>query len=194
MKKSKNSQRWGLTLIALCLLGSAMMRAGSVGIAIANEPPADDTELQMTEASLTPPSASLAEVEELMVLLRTRTAELDRREAELAEKERAANAARILIEQNLAQLEETEARLASTINQVGTAAQDDISRLTQVYETMKPKGAAALFEQMNPEFAAGFLASMNSQAAAAIMTSLSSEKAYAISVVLAGRNAQAPTE
>ena len=74
------------------------------------------------------------------------------------------------------------------------AAEGDLSRLTSVYEAMKPKDAAALFEAMEPEFAAGFLGRMRPDAAAGIMTGLSPETAYMISVVLAGRNARAPTE
>ena len=70
------------------------------------------------------------------------------------------------------------------------AAEDDLAGLTRVYETMKPKDAAALFERMDARFAAGFLARMRPEAGAGIMAGLSPEAAHAISVVLAGRNAR----
>jgi flagellar motility protein MotE (MotC chaperone) len=96
--------------------------------------------------------------------------------------------------QKLEALEDAEARLSGTISRVETGAEDDISRLTAVYENMKPKEAAELFSQMAPDFAAGFLARMRPDAAAAIMAGLTPRAAYAISVVLAGRNAGAPRE
>ena len=91
-------------------------------------------------------------------------------------------------------LVEAEAALRETLSLADGAVEKDIARLTVVYETMKPKEAAALFEEMAPEFAAGFLARMRPEAAAQIMTGLSAEVAYTISVLMAGRNAQAPIE
>ncbi|MEP4475030.1 MAG: hypothetical protein ABJ024_08265, partial [Lentilitoribacter sp.] len=73
-----------------------------------------------------------------------------------------------------------------------TAAEDDLVRLTAVYENMKPKDASALFEQMEPGFAAGFLGRMRADAAAGILSGLSPQVAYSISVILAGRNADIP--
>ena len=91
-------------------------------------------------------------------------------------------------------LEMAEESLVSTMARASTASENDLTRLTAVYENMKPKEASALFEEMDPEFAAGFLGRMRPDAAASIMTGLNSGKAYAISVILAGRNANAPSE
>jgi flagellar motility protein MotE (MotC chaperone) len=74
------------------------------------------------------------------------------------------------------------------------AAEDDLSRLTSVYENMKPKEATEVFARMAPEFAAGFLGRMRPDAAALILSGLDPDKAYSISVLLAGRNANAPVE
>ena len=90
--------------------------------------------------------------------------------------------------------EAAEAKLASTLALADNAAENDLARMTSVYENMKPKEAAALFEEMSPDFAAGFLGRMRPDAAAAIMAGLSAPTAYTVSVVLAGRNASAPTE
>ena len=87
-----------------------------------------------------------------------------------------------------------EEALAATIAMADEAAATDLDQLTNVYENMKPKEAAALFEEMPPEFAAGFLGMMRPDAAALIMTQLEPEVAYSFSVVLAGRNANVPTE
>lgn len=122
-----------------------------------------------------------------------------KREAELLEREMAAEkraeeialSAKLIMEQ-LAQLEEAEAKLAVTLNRVDTAAAEDLERLANVYENMKPRDTAALFTEMAPGFAAGFLGLMQPEAAAAIMTELDPQTAHLISVMLAGRNANAP--
>jgi flagellar motility protein MotE (MotC chaperone) len=72
------------------------------------------------------------------------------------------------------------------------AAEDDLVRLTAVYEAMKPADAAALFQTMAPEFAAGFLGRMRAEAAAAVISGMTPESAYSISVLIAGRNALVP--
>jgi flagellar motility protein MotE (MotC chaperone) len=94
----------------------------------------------------------------------------------------------------LATLEAAEAQLAATLALAERAAEDDLARLTAVYEAMKPKDAAALFETMSTDFAAGFLGRMRPEAAAAVLSGMSAEAAYAISVLIAARNAGAPTE
>ena len=98
------------------------------------------------------------------------------------------------VTQKIAALEEAETDLRQTLSIAETAAEDDIKRLTEVYERMKPKQAAALFEQMDPSFATGFIARMRPEAAAAIMAGLSPQAAHTFSVVMAGRNADVPTE
>ena len=96
------------------------------------------------------------------------------------------------IQRRLVVLEEAEKSLRSLLAIANTAAEDDLARLTAVYESMKPKDAAALFEKMEPAFAAGFLGRMRSDAAAGVMAGLTPETAYSISVILAGRNADVP--
>ena len=98
------------------------------------------------------------------------------------------------IEARLAALGDTEAKLASTIAMADGAAEADLARLTSVYESMKPKDAAALFEQMAPPLAAGFLGRMKPGAAAGILGGMTAQRAYAVTALLAGRNAGAPTQ
>ncbi|SPF81103.1 MotE family protein [Pseudoprimorskyibacter insulae] len=91
----------------------------------------------------------------------------------------------------LKEAELAEENLQKTMTLSQAIAEDDLARLTSVYERMKPKSAAALFQEMQPEFAAGFIARMKPDSAAAVLASLDARSAYAISVVLAGRNANA---
>ena len=126
-------------------------------------------------------------------------AALDDRESRVAAREsqladQALAVAETQIRQNMVALEAAESELAGTMARASTAAEEDLDRLTTVYENMKPKEAAPVFAAMDPKFAAGFLGRMRPDVAAAILAGLDPETAYAISALLAGRNADAPTE
>ena len=92
----------------------------------------------------------------------------------------------------MAKLAAAEEKLNETLARADGASEADLTRLTDVYQSMKPKDAAALFATMAPEFAAGFLGRMRPEASAAILSGMSPENAYTISVILAGRNANVP--
>jgi flagellar motility protein MotE (MotC chaperone) len=142
------------------------------------------------------PAAVVAEADILPLLaaLDAREARLDRRAEEIAVRMQALTLAEEEIAQKLAALEEAEQALRATLALARTAAEDDLTRLTEVYANMKPKQAAALFEQMDPDFAAGFLSRMQPGAAAAIMAGMTPETAYLVSVIVAGRNAEVPRD
>ncbi|MEP3347212.1 MAG: hypothetical protein ABJN34_06725 [Litoreibacter sp.] len=189
--KSKTTIRGILAFIITMLLFSGSIRLGTIGIAVASINPTDDpVALTGTHASCT----TDAETERLMAILKERSKELDELEEQQVQRQANLDQARAEISKNLALVEEAERQLSQTITRVGDASSNDVTQLTAVYQSMKPKDAAALFEQMSPDFAAGFLSGMSPAAAAGILSGLSSEKAYAVSVVLAGRNANAPTQ
>ncbi len=196
MKQKTGSRRRNargvLWVIALMLAGSALLRLGGpIGHAVAGEV------MALTDSEAPPVTGTpVADADVAIVLAR-----LQERESRVAEREAALKArlqalavAEVQIEQNLAALVKAEEELAATMALADTAAEDDLTRLTSVYENMKPKEAAPLFEAMDPKFAAGFLGRMRPDAAAAIMAGLEPKTAYAISVILAGRNAAVPTE
>jgi len=190
IRKSKATSGALFSIVSILFL-SGVLRLGGIGIAVANETDGKMVDEMATTSKDCPVSEN---TKALLEIIQARTAELDAKELKLVEQSYALEAAKTLVEKNLAQLEAAEARLEATIDRVDGASADDIDRLTAVYESMKPKVAAALFEQMSPDFAAGFLGRMNPPAAAEIMSGLSSEAGYAISVVLAGRNANVPTQ
>ncbi|MEC3861568.1 hypothetical protein VK792_09755 [Mesobacterium sp. TK19101] len=190
-RKRKVSPLGPVGVIGALLIGSALVRlvagagqvlaSGSPGMAlnapkhIAESPLCTtDDDLQRVLDALRAREDKVAREE---ARITARLAELASAEAHLAERQAAAETA--------------EAKLAATMAQADRASEDDLSRLTTVYERMKPKPAAALFESMAPEFAAGFLGRMSPEAAAAIMAAMHPETANAISVLLAGRNANA---
>ena len=131
-------------------------------------------------------------MQSLLDALRNREAAIKIREHNIEMRRKALDVAQVEIERRLDALEAAEKRLGATLTLANTASEDDIARLTTVYENMKPKDAAALFETMEPEFAAGFIARMLPDSAAKVMSGLDPKVAYTISVILAGRNASAP--
>ena len=95
-----------------------------------------------------------------MTELLRREKRLKQREEALEEKEKALEIAHGAIETRLAVLQQAEQDLRETLALANKAAETDLTRLTDVYQNMKPKDAAALFETMDPSFAAGFLSRM----------------------------------
>lgn len=182
--------RNSLTVIALLLTASGVIRfGGGPAAAIARE-------VASLEAPAITPSGENCETPEDVSLalsaLDEREQRLDQREAEIEERMALLTEAEAAVNATLAELEAAEAELGATLSTASTAAEDDLARLTTVYETMKPAEAAALFAQMDAEFAAGFLGRMRPEAAAAVLAGLDPQTAYTISVVLAARNADVP--
>ncbi|MBN2906240.1 MAG: hypothetical protein JXJ18_05990 [Rhodobacteraceae bacterium] len=191
---SRRGGRAVLPVIAGLFLASGLIRFGG-GTAqaltaelrnlTAPEPVVEDT------VDPCPPPPDIAVV---LAALQARAAELDSRQAMLEDRAATLEIAEEEITRQMRSLEAAEAALKSTLTLADDAAESDISRLTAVYEKMKPDQAAALFTQMDPEFAAGFVGRMRPDAAAAVMAGLDPTVAYSISVILAGRNARAPKQ
>ena len=200
-KKQRNRRARGsaLMMLALLLIGSAAVRLGlEAGPAIAREvanlqqEDVADGEAKGGLKGQSMPSS--AELQSMLAAFKEREAALSAREAEIEDRMKALEIADEAIEQKLVALEQAEEELKSTLALADGATEGDLTRLTAVYEQMKPKESAALFEEMDPAFAAGFLARMRPEAAAGIMAGLSPQAAYTISVVLAGRNGSVPKE
>lgn len=191
-RRPRRGGRSVLLVISLMLGMSGLLRLGTqAGSAFANGTEPVDHAATGTEAVACETPDDIAGV---LVLLKERETRVTAREAELEDRLQALAVAEAQIARNMAALEEAETRLSATMAHASTAAEDDIQRLTTVYENMKPKQAAPVFAAMDPKFAAGFLGRMRPDVAAAILAGLEPETAYAISALLAGRNADAPTE
>lgn len=201
--------RGSVLVIAMLLISSATIRlATSANSAIAQDGqlpnatmPAKQT-VSQAEAEMPKyaekSGGSAAEitnrddVSSLIGALSVREKQLVEREKALEMRLRALAIADAEIEKRIVSLTETEQALRATLSLADEASEKDLLRLTSVYESMKPKDAAALFEEMEPNFAAGFLGRMRPDVAAAILAGLSPQVAYSISVILAGRNATVP--
>lgn len=185
LQRRRRRQRWVLTALGMVFAGSAVLRLGALDLAFAQD--------------LASPAIMASAQPDMTQTLQGAIQEIDRlrrdlaeREAILADRERAIGAAQALLEQRLADLEASEARLAALIATSDQAAESDLDRLTRVYETMPPAEVAAIFAQMQPSFAAGFLTRMSPAASANLMAAMTPQQAYAVSVVIATRNSSAP--
>ncbi len=190
----RKAGRGALMVIASLFLASGILRLlDGTGEAIAKS----IEEMSHSEAEVKPGSQACETPEgigELLAALQEREARIIEREARLKDRLKVLSVAETRLKQEMEALEKAESELEKTIAMADSAAEKDISRLTAMYENMKPKAAAALFAEMDPEFAAGFLSRMRPDAAAAIMAGLDPQAAYTISVVLAGRNANTLSE
>lgn len=183
-----------LTLIAGLFIASSLVRISEGASDAANlENTLETPESTLVDKNL--PSCTDAEhIKALLADLQQREELILQEEMRIADRRQALAIAEKHVQENLDKLVAAEAELAATMNIARSASENDLERLTTVYENMKPKEAIALFEAMEPEFSAGFLARMRPDAAASIMVGLKPQTAYSISVILAGRNALVPTE
>lgn len=92
------------------------------------------------------------------------------------------------LETQTAELEALQATLEGRWQQMQAASDKDIQHLSQMYSSMKPDQAGAIFNQMDPLFAAGFLRQMSSDQAGLILANMGTDQAYAVSVKLATMN------
>lgn len=178
-----------LAVIALCLASGAALRLGQgIGVAFALNTSERDTGPSAAPLHCPEPPERLAEA------LRERDRTVTARETSLNERLAALELAERALSQRLNELAAAEEALAATLAIADGATENDLSRLTAVFEAMKPAEASHLFAAMSPDFAAGFLARLRPDTAAAILAGLPPETAYSISVLVAGRNALAPKD
>lgn len=190
-RNKKRKQRSSLKFLAFFLFGSAALRITThVPEAYAK------TETPSLEPAVNAPTecAPPPDVAQVLKALSDRETRLSKNEQALRDRMQALAVSDEIVTKKLEDLVAAEDRLRESIALAEVAAEDDLTKLTAVYENMKPQEAALLFEEMAPDFAAGFLGRMRPDAAAGVMAGLEPTTAYTISVILAGRNANAPTE
>ena len=197
LNPARRAGRGSVVLIAGLLLSSAVLRLVS-GVALAEDtepeamPLPENVLPQHDEKKPANVPIDRAEMGSLIEALQAREARITQQERQIELRAKTLRVADDEITKRLEKLETAENALRDTLALADGAAEDDLTRLTAVYESMKPKDTAALFETMEPGFAAGFLGRMRPEIAANVMAGLSPEVAYSISVILAGRNAKAP--
>ena len=179
-----------ITVIVALFLASGLIRAVEVAPAFAEEMLPEYVPEPMDMASAEP----MQDVPALLQAIQDREAQIAEREAYIDRRMQTLAVAEQRIKEQMDALREAEAKLAATLTLADNATEEDVARLTEVYQRMKPTEAASIFETMDIQFAAGFFSRMRPESSAAIMANLPADLAYSISVVMAGRNAAAPRE
>ncbi|MEZ5715422.1 MAG: hypothetical protein R3D85_09755 [Paracoccaceae bacterium] len=204
-KRGARPGRGTLLLISSLLMGSAFVRLGNdAGQAIARQ--SDPAQQGAGHAAMAEPHGGTMaaghgqscepppDIAAMLTAFQQRETRLKERESQINARMQALSVVDREVSTRMAALSQAEEQLRGTLALADAAAENDLSKLTTVYESMKPKDAAALFEEMDPAFSAGFLGRMRPEAAAAIMSGLSPQTAYTVSAILAGRNAEVPKE
>jgi flagellar motility protein MotE (MotC chaperone) len=138
---------------------------------------------------LDPLSMSPAEVD-LLQKLAERRAELDKRAAELSQREVVLQAAEKRIDEKIAKLAELKKDIGGIVDKQNQEDQDRLKSLVKIYETMKPVDAARIFSQLDMPVLLGVLENMKERNAAPILAAMDPGKAKAVTLALAERRDQ----
>lgn len=155
-----------------------------------------------SKSAIDPLSMSPSEVE-LLQQLSERRAELDKRAAELSQREVLLQAAEKRIDEKIAKLETLKKDIGGIVDKQNAEDEARLQSLVKIYETMKPVDAARIFSQLDMPVLLGVLEHMKERNAAPILAAMDPGKAKAVTLALAERKdqrdqalaqAQAPTD
>src|SRR5579883_3229463 len=136
-----------------------------------------------------PMSMSPAEIE-LLQKLSERRAELDKRAAELSQREVLLEATERRIDEKIAKLAALEKDIGGAVDKQSAEDEARIKSLVKIYETMKPQDAARIFEQLDMPVLLGVLEHMKELKVAPILAALDPAKARAVTLAVAERRSQ----
>jgi flagellar motility protein MotE (MotC chaperone) len=139
-----------------------------------------------------PPSSREAVLERLA----ERRGELEARERELDLRENLIKAAEQRVEARLAILKQVQARIEGMVKQREAEQQAQISGLITMYESMKPKSAAAIFDRLDIEVLVDVVEQMDPRKMAEILAKMSPAAAEKLTLEIArrGREEVFPSE
>lgn len=160
--------------------GSAMVGAGQPRPADAPSPLAPRPQDEF------PSEFTPAEVQVLQTLGQRRAA-LDRRAAELDQREALLQAAQQTVEEKVKELQDLRKELQDLLRTADTQQNSRIASLVKIYETMKPREAAAILEGLDMTVALDVLEAMKETKSAPILASMDPQKASAITVEMSRR-------
>lgn len=113
---------------------------------------------------------------------------LQRREVEIAKREKVLKALEARVQSDIELLENTNTTMKAELGKLQSIATGDLRHLVAMYETMKPKKAAEIFSKMDPKFAAGFIRQIKPNTAGLILAEMDSTASYKVSLIIANQN------
>jgi len=137
-------------------------------------------------AAIDPQSMTPAEVE-LLQQLAERRAALDRRAAELRQREVVLQAAETRVDEKIAKLAALEKEIGGLVDKQSDEDAARVKSLVKIYETMKPHDAARIFEQLDMPVLLNVVEHMKERNAAPILAGMDPARARAVTLALAER-------
>jgi flagellar motility protein MotE (MotC chaperone) len=137
-------------------------------------------------AAIDPLSMSQAEID-LLQRLSARRSEIDKRAAEVGQREMLLQAAETRVDEKIAKLAALEKEIGGIVDQHNEEDAARVKSLVKIYETMKPHDAARIFEQLDMAVLLGVVEHMKERNAAPILASMESARARAVTLALAER-------
>jgi flagellar motility protein MotE (MotC chaperone) len=141
------------------------------------------------KSAIDPLSMSPSEVE-LLQQLAERRAALDKRAAEISQREVVLQAAEKRIDEKIAKLETLKKDIGGIVDKQNAEDEARLESLVKIYSTMKPVDAARIFSQLDMPVLLGVLEHMKERNAAPILAAMDSSKAKAVTLALAERRDQ----
>jgi len=138
-----------------------------------------------------PLQMSPQEIDELQQLSQRRL-ELDKRAAELSEREVLMQAAEKRIDEKIAKLQTLQSSIEGAVKQQSADDQARVQSLAHMYEQMKPQDAARVFDQLDVPVVLTMMSLMRELKAAPILAAMDPAKAKAVTIALTdAKNASA---
>lgn len=148
------------------------------------EKPAEKSAEKPPEKPAPAGSGSSSPESDLYKQLAGRREQLDKRAADLDEREALALVTEQRVDQKIKEMEVLRNQLQALVGQAGAAQQAQIENLVKIYEIMKPKEAAKIFEALELPVLLGVIQKMKPARTAAVMAEMNPEKAKEITVAL----------
>lgn len=119
--------------------------------------------------------------ESLVELLEKRNKELDKREADLLEREARLNQVSLEIDAKIAKLSKLRQENESYFKKMDAAEVEKVANLVKIYEAMPPKDAAARIKEFDDETALLVLSNMKQRAVSKILSIIEPDRAATLS-------------
>lgn len=121
---------------------------------------------------------------ELLQALSQRREELDKREKKLQGREALLQAAEQQVDRKIAELKSLRTDIEKLLGQQSKEEQERIESLVKIYESMKPKEAAAIFNTLEMDVLLSVLSHMSERRSAPIIAAMTPDKAREITIKL----------
>jgi flagellar motility protein MotE (MotC chaperone) len=139
--------------------------------------------------TLDPLSMTPEEVQ-LLQQLSDRRAQLDKRAADLSQREVLLQAAEKRVDEKIAKLEALKQQIGGIVDKQKQEDDARLDSLVKIYETMKPADAARIFSQLDMPVLLSVFERMKERLAAPILAAMDPSKAEAVTLALAERRNQ----